>query len=225
MSLKNDNLPNLFLADTLNEIDPFEIWIKQRIGRFTASDIYRLLTYEEKPNYLSPGALTYIEEKALEILTEGKSRKNIFTLSMEHGKDYELEAISRAEQKLNIKFKKIGKEQEFIEYGLHAGATPDGVAETIGAEVKCPDCKTHFKYLKIENQEDLKKIEPKYYWQTQMGMLCTELDQWYFISYDPRFSNEDKQLKIVLINKNIEDIKFLKQRLELAISKKIELIG
>ncbi|TWP31916.1 hypothetical protein ETU08_00210 [Apibacter muscae] len=225
MELKSENLPNLFLADTSNEIDSFEQWLNQRNGRFTASEIYRILTYQEKPDYISAGALSYIEEKALEVLTNGKSRKTFFNLSMKHGKTFELEAIAKAEEKLIIKFEKTGKDQEFIEYGSHAGCTPDGLSEKLGIEVKCPDCKTHFKYLKIKNQEDLKRTEPKYYWQIQKGMLCTGLKQWYFVSYDPRFTNEKNQLLTLLIHENDKDIEFLKQRLKLAISKKIELIN
>lgn len=56
-------------------------------------------------------------------------------------------------------------------------ASPDGLRETAGLEIKCPMIKTHVKYL-------LEKTFPMdYFQQVQMGMYVTGLKKWYFMSY------------------------------------------
>ena len=44
-------------------------WLQERRGKFTASDFYKLMTYEHKPEF-PKGAMTYVTEKVVETLTE-----------------------------------------------------------------------------------------------------------------------------------------------------------
>jgi hypothetical protein len=220
-----DDLPYFSQAVVpIEEIEKHEAWLRERNGKFTASGIYRLCSYENKPDELSAGAETYVMEKVLEILTDGESRKDYINAAMERGNQLETEAVQIVENILLIKFDKTGDNQEFVPYGSHAGATPDGISTKAGLEIKCPDCKTHFEYLNINNQYELKRLKPQYYWQIQTGMLCTGLKLWYFASYDPRFTETEKQLKIIKIEQDEKDLNLLKLRLKKAIERKLELL-
>lgn len=226
----DNNLPDLTRAVVSEqELNAFEArqaeWFAQRNGKFTASEIHKILTYQDKPDEFPKGAETYVLDKVLEVLTDGKSRKEFETPAMQYGKEMEAEAIARVEAILGCKFEKTGDNQEFIPYGSHAGATPDGISCLEGLEVKCPDSRTHFFYLKMQTAKDLKRIKPEYYWQCQMGMLCAGFDLWNFASFDPRFTDEIKQIKIIIVFRDEADIEFLKLRLKMAISRKLELLN
>lgn len=212
--------------ETLNseKDDSRDLWLKERRGKFTASEIHRLLTYENKPDELPKGAETYVLEKVVEELTD-ESKERFISDSMQFGIDTEIEAIISFTAKRDVTIKNIGKEQKFIKYGKHAGGTPDGIGFGFGIEVKCPDSKTHFIYsTQINNSNDLKDVKKEYYWQIQSLMLFTGKNYWYFISYDSRFKNKSKRLYFVKIERNEKDIDFLKSRLEMAINLKKQLL-
>ncbi|AZA82208.1 hypothetical protein C1637_09740 [Chryseobacterium lactis] len=248
-----------------------EEWFKSRLGKFTSSDLGRLMAdtdylnltdskveeirnkykprgndkystsdlskeygFEEslirkiiKPDFqfsehLSTGALTYIEEKALEILTEGQSVKRFSNDSMDRGNEKELEAVLMFEQKYDVKCYATGENQEFVELCSYFGGTPDGLIDADDMiEVKCPDCKTHaFRVKKIKNQADFKEHEKDYYWQIQGNFLATGRKKCYFIDYDDRFTKKELQLHVVEIHRNEEDIQKIKTRLKMAENQK-----
>ncbi|WP_374464167.1 lambda exonuclease family protein [Chryseobacterium sp.] len=199
-----------------------EEWFKSRLGKFTSSDLGKLMTYEDKINELPKGALTYIEEKALEILTEGQCVKRFSNDSMDRGNEKELEAIEVFEQKYGVKCYATGEDQEFVELCSYFGGTPDGlIMDEEGIEVKCPDSKTHlFRLKNVKTEQDLKKHETKIYWQIQGNLLTTGRKKWHFIDYDDRFTKKELQLHVVEINRNEEDIQKIKTRLKMAENQK-----
>lgn len=198
-------------------------WLLERKGRFTASEIHRLCTTPTKPHELPKGAETYVIEKVAEALTDGLPE--MFTsASMQWGKDHELEAIQKFAKARKLKVQNIGDDQKFVKYGRHCGCTPDGLGVGYGVETKCPNSSTHVVYKSVQNGDDLKKVKPEYYWQIQSSMLFTKKKFWYFVSYDPRFSNTKHHLHIAKIERNEFDIEFMKHRLELAIEMKQRLI-
>lgn len=193
-------------------------WLKQRLGKFTASQAYRLLTYPNKSE-LPAGAITYVMEKVCEIATEyDESSGGFSSAAIQWGRDHEVEAIEYFSDKMNYTVDAIGEDQKFVELEeLNAGATPDGlIGDDMLIEVKCPNSTTHLGYLNIKSEVDLKEVEPKYYWQMMFQFLVTNRTRGYFISYDPRFKKEDLKLHIAIINPNLDDISFLTTRLELA---------
>lgn len=218
-TIQNNNLPDLFQAVVSSEeLDKKEAWVMQRVGKFTASNVSKLMTYEDKLQDLPKGAKTYAEEVALEILTNGKSRNEFTSEAMERGNEKELEAVARFTQITGIECQNLGENQEFVEWSDYFGGTPDGLFEENGLiEVKCPNSKTHFFYIKnLKSAEDLKKHKPEYYWQIQGNFLATGRNKGYFISYDDRFTDENLQILILEINRNDEDIEKLKTRLSMA---------
>jgi|GEM_PF-2448420 len=260
----------------LEDIRKREEWFKSRLGKFTSSDLGRLMAdidyldlsdikieeirskykprgndkcsildlskefqFEEslirkilKPDfqyseYLSTGALTYIEEKALEILTEGKSVKRFSNDSMDRGNEKELDAIAAFEAKFGVKCECTGPDQVFIQLCSYFGGTPDGIIAIDDlAEVKCPDSKTHlFRIKNIKSQADFKKHEKDYYWQIQGNLLASGRKRCFYIDYDDRFVNPELQLFVIEIHRDDEDIKKAKIRLALAEKHKKQLLN
>jgi hypothetical protein len=212
-----------------------EEYANQRIGKFTASDCYKLMTHENQIDKLPAGAETHVLEKVGEILTNSCSFSDDWTnAAMQWGKDHEVEAVERFVKEQNKEVKRYGGNQKFYQYegdqkilAGHVGGTPDGdVDELTGLEVKCPNTTTHLKYLMgVVDAETLKKVEAKYYWQIHMYFLLTGKRAWYFMSYDPRIVNEAKQAHIVKIERNETDILRLITRLEMAVNRKVELLN
>jgi len=199
-----------------------EEWLESRRGKFTASEFHRLMGYEDKPEF-PKGAETYVLEKVIEILTV-KDDENWTNEAMNWGKLNEKEAVEQFMEVTNLEVKYYGENQEFKQLGEHVGCTPDGLISTgAGIETKCPNSKTHFGYLRL-NESNFKKECTDYYWQIQGSMYVTGRKQWYFVSYDPRYIDKPKQLKILTIHRNDEDIEKLKSRLQTAISRKIQLL-
>lgn len=230
--MKNDFLggampPNY--ADFLSQIEEKErqisekrkAWLKARNGKFTSSNIYKLMTYEDKLETLPKGAKTYIEEILIEHLTNGQSREEYRNEAMDRGNEKELEAIAKFEEITGLECFATGGNQEFVEWSEYFGGTPDGLFGENGLiEVKCPKCKTHFFNVKnIKTQEDLKKHYPEYYWQIQGNLLATERNEAFFISYDDRFSEDSNIPPIIYlkIHRNEEDLEKLETRLLMAV--------
>lgn len=207
----------------MNQLTKEEIWLEERKELFTASDFSRLMGYEEKDEF-PDGAITYVTEKVLEIVTiQNEEKKQLNTQSVNHGKNTEVEAMIEFMKKFDVVVYNYGDEQEFKKLGDHIGCTPDGlIGNDGGAETKCPDSKTHLDYLENLTLDNFKKSCKDYYWQIQGSMYITGRKYWYFISYDPRFKKEEKRLFVLKIQRNDFDIKKLEKRLTEAIRRKIQ---
>ena len=170
-----NNLPDLSQAVVSTaEFDKHEAWLKSRQGKFSASNCHRLMTYIEKIDVLPAGAMTYVEEIVIDILTDGKGKKDFKSDSMDRGNEKELEAVAKFEEITGLVCYDTGDDQKFIELCSYFGGTPDGLFDDDGLiEVKCPDSKTHLFYLKnLKTQENLKKHCTNYYWQIQGNFLA-----------------------------------------------------
>lgn len=214
--------------EKIKAIEKEKAWLQQRKSRFTASEYGRLMGYETDPKYnnvLTKGGESYAYDKYLEsITTETDGFKG--NQSTEHGNTYETEAAQLFMERTGIVLHHCGEEQEFIPFGKHLGCTPDGlIGEDRGFESKCPNSKTHDTYLRtITDVASFKKVCTDYYWQIQGSMYVTGRKAWYFVSYDPRFIHEADKLLILKIERNDADIDNLKNRLQLAIARKMQLL-
>lgn len=148
-------------------------WLKARQGKFTASRISELMGIRA----LGKTGEGYALEKAIEYFVDKDESDNFMSFDMKRG--VELEPLAFA------KFKEI-KELEFLdvtncgffEYDENSGASPDGlVSDDAILEIKCPKKETFFK-LVYSNE-----IDPKYYAQMQMQMLCAKKSKAYFFNY------------------------------------------
>ncbi|CAA7196843.1 lambda exonuclease family protein [Chryseobacterium potabilaquae] len=197
--------------------------LKQRLGRFTASNVHKLIggKRDEKSKELSKGAVSYINE----IVSEATTGETDFfeTKDTRHGIAYEEEAMLYFIETTGIKVESFGEDQKFIPFGNHAGCSPDGIIKDIfivgGAETKCPKSATFAKYATELTLENFKAECWEYYWQLQFSMFCTGATFWYFIAYDPRVKKGSK-IFYLKIERNETDIENLKSKLQLAIALK-----
>ena len=178
-----------------------EEWLEVRANRFTASVIHKLMGNPRNGGLLSKTAETFVYEKAAEILT-GHS-KPIFGEALDWGIENESLAFDAFQKEFFAPYTYYGGETYvFIPYGKYSGYSPDGLSEDSILEIKCPfNSGIHLKNFMIEDAETLKAIHPEYYWQMQLGMIASNLDNGYFVSYDPRMP-ENKQIHVAEIERH-----------------------
>ena len=176
-----------------NAGDPTMEWLGIKLGKVTASEISSLVT-DKGAIKTGEGPKTYLAEK----LTESwqGSPLDMFggSLAMSNGNILEESAIPYAALMYDLEIKQVG----FIEtHDGRAGCSPDGVcfgddpkiflpneptalAENpnwTGMEIKCPELKTHVKYL-IDG-----KLPAQYMPQVQFSMWVTGCNTWHFMSW------------------------------------------
>jgi len=209
-----------------------EEWKAARRGIFTSSEIIRLMpngkrpmTQEEKdarpksgvgskvttiedPEVLSDGALTYIYEKASEILTQ-ESPEDFYDFNMQWGRDNEPMAVREFAEAMGFDL----SDPEFLYCGVSdpvfytmaniAGGTPDVVTAESVAEVKCPTSPVHLRHL-LATAETFRLTFPDKFTQIQSNLLFVGRPYAWFISYDPRYKEKALQLKIIKIEADPE---------------------
>jgi putative phage-type endonuclease len=187
-------------------------WHQARLGKFTASEIHKLMGIKG----LGDTGLTYIMEKVSEELTG--TFEYFENSATRWGVEHEPEARNYFELEKECEVEKI--DTLIPEWSDQVGASPDGkiLGEKKGIEIKCPEKSTnHIKNLIIKTQDDFKNFRKEYYWQVQMGLMITEFESWYFISYDPRFTGNLRMFQIE-IYPDKADLIILKNRIEEAIT-------
>jgi putative phage-type endonuclease len=147
-------------------------WKTQRYGKFSASEIVKILGARG----LGETGKTYAIEKAIEQLY-GEFEEPFISYDMQNGIDTEPLAFAKFKELKGLDFLEVTN-CGFFEYEKHAGASPDGlVSDNAVLEIKCPKSTTFFKLVATG------EIDPKYIAQMQMQMLCTGTDKAYFFNY------------------------------------------
>lgn len=180
-------------------------WGKSRLGKFTASEIGKLMVKgRSKDQYFGDGAMTYIESRAAEIFNQEPISDLDGMASIEWGNTHEPEAAALFAFKKEFDLTYYGKNNpKFYAYEPFkqwAGGSPDGELRKGAAvvEFKCPSTATHhIKYWRLKQGKDLKDEKPLYYGQIQFNMMCTGLHNGYFVSYDPRPQEEFVKMKVL----------------------------
>lgn len=149
-----------------------EEWYSKRLGKFTASEIYKLMGIKE----LGETGKSYAIEKAIEELF-GLIDENYISFDMQRGIDLEPLAFNKFKEIKELDFINV-ENCSFIELSENSGASPDGLVGDDGIlEIKCPKADTFFKLVSDG------KIDKKYYYQMQMQMLATNRSKAYFFNY------------------------------------------
>lgn len=202
-------------------------WDRIRVGRFTASEIWKLTvdpkTKEAKEaGKLSETSLTYIQEKAAEVMT-GQCKQQGYAFPLIYGTEKEPEARDKFIEKTGFAVEQVG----FFAYTDHAGGSPDGfVNDDAILEIKCPyDSANQLDYLMLTDQWDMKRCHRDYYWQCQANMLFTERNLCHFVTYDPRMVNEKHRLTHLTITANKEDQDLIVDRIGKAVEEKLKLLN
>ena len=195
-----------------------EEWYEIRRGKFTASNIHKLMGVKG----LGKTGLTYIDEVVADMLSDESEDERFENKAMRWGADWEPVAAAWYAKAFNKELEERG----FVLYSKDAGASPDRliVDEKKGIEIKCPfNRANHLKHLKLNDASELKAECPEYYWQIMFNILCCDYESWDFVSFDPRY-REDLKLFALEVKRNNEDCRLLEQRLGEAIEIKSNIL-
>ena len=184
-------------------------WKAQRLGKFTASEIYKLLKGGRKKDELfGQTALTYINEKIAEILT-GEAPELTNIKALEWGSANELDAVLLFSQQHHETVENFGTgNPQFFPFHAIAGGSPDALTATAVIEVKCPwNSANHVDFLKAARTmathgEWLHDNKEEYWAQIQFNMICCGKDTGFLVSYDPRVIQPEHRLAILSIEKD-----------------------
>lgn len=219
-------------------MDKIDEWHVKRWAKFTASENYKLFAPSKGNAMFGDGAITYIEQKALEMTTRMQERPELDEAkSILHGRAHEYPGFVEYVQRTgHHTLTYLGDDNPmFYPYkplAEESGGTPDVVNITdsglidFGVEIKCPKNPiNHFRRLKWKDQFDVKAGYISCYTQCQFLMMCTEAPQWDFMSFDDRQIVRAKKSKIIPIypDKNFQNN--LEVRLRQAIKEKYRLIS
>jgi hypothetical protein len=205
-------------ALTMLSIDSVDQWYQERWSRFTASENYKLLIGGAKGEVFGTAAMTYIEQKALEMTSVMDERPELEEAkSLLHGRANEFpafEAYVKATKNYDMLY--CGSDKPvFLKYmplERDCGGSPDGVVVAegkdtftadFGVEIKCPkNSLYHFRRLKWKDQWDIAQNYPLAYIQMQNLMMITGAQSWDFVSYDYRMKDKRLQTKIITCHKD-----------------------
>ena len=149
-----------------------EEWRKQRHGKFSASEIHKLMGVRG----LGETGKSYAIEKAIEELY-GEVDENFVSYDMERGIELEPLAFNKFSDLMDLEFIKV-ENCGFFNLLNDAGASPDGlVGSNAVLEIKCPKASTFFKLVATN------EVDQKYFYQMQMQMICTGRKKAYFFNY------------------------------------------
>lgn len=191
-------------------------WFKFRAGKFSASDIHRLLG-KEGLKKTKDSINNYAFEKAVESLY-GIEEQGFVSKDIERGVTLEPMAFKRFKELKEFEFLDV-KECTFIPYTNHSGSTPDGyVSDNSNLEIKCPRRNKFFKMV----SNGIEEVSTQYYAQMQMQMLCSKTDKTYFFNY--HIENGIEYWHELIVNRDDDMIKLLDERIKQATEIKLEYI-
>jgi putative phage-type endonuclease len=186
-------------------------WHAHRNGKFTASEIHKLLGVRG----LGETGKLYAIEKAIKELY-GEMEENFVSFDMQRGIDTEPLAFAKFKALKELEFLEV-ENCGFFNFEEHAGASPDGlVSDNAILEIKCPRSTTFFELVATN------EIDKKYYAQMQMQMLATGRERAYFFNYliheGTEFWHE------IVVERDPDFIEIMKERILEATKIKLEYI-
>lgn len=205
-----------------------EDWERIRAGRFTSSEIWKIMecgkrpmTPEElkarpksgkgsatkfvsDPSQMSATGMTYIYQKVAEVLT-GRPKPSSYAYPLIYGKEQEPFAVEYFEKTFGIQTVEAG----FEPYTDHAGGSADRfIDEHSGLEIKCPfQSENQIQYLMLNDHFDLKRVHPDYYWQCVSLMLFTNRSKWHFCTFDDRMIEPKHKMTHIELSTESESIR------------------
>lgn len=185
-------------------------WFEIRKGRFTASDIVRLLGKETLKS-TKQSIDSYAFEKAVEVVYGLEDTEDEFlSKDLQRGIEQEPLAFDKFKELKQLDFLDV-KECVFFPYGEHAGASPDGLVDDDAIlEIKCPRRNKFYKILANGESE----IDFKYIAQMQHQMLCTKSKRAHFFNY--LIDNGKEYWHEIIIERDEEMIDLIKERIKQA---------
>lgn len=216
------------------QTDERDAWLLERHGSFTASLIGKLLVPGKEGKMFSPGGMSYIRQVAVEKMTFLYEKPELDNVpSLMHGKAYEEPAFDHyVRVTKNHSMRYFGSLAPiYLPYNKDSGGSPDGLMGKgtkieLGLELKCPkNPMVHFDYLKFKDQFDIKEYNLEYYSQTQFLMMITKAKLWHWVSYDERYKDPNKKMKIIEVTKDNKLCDQIEVRLAQAIIERNKIIS
>ena len=147
-------------------------WMQDRYGKFTSSQIHKLMGVRG----LGETGKGYAIEKAIEELY-GEMEENFVSFDMQRGIDLEPLAFAKFQELKSTEFLEV-KACNFFKFSDHCGSSPDGlVSDNSVLEIKCPKSNTFFELVATN------EIDKKYFYQMQHQMMVTGKEKAYFFNY------------------------------------------
>lgn len=190
-------------------------WFKQRYGKFSASEIHKLLGIKG----LGETGKSYCFKKAVELLYGEDQSERYESPDMRRGIETEPIAFHKFKELKAEEFIEV-EETTFFPYGENAGASPDGlVGKDAVLEIKCPRSEKFFR-LVVEGKE---AIDKEYIAQMQMQMLCSNSVRAHFFNY--LIFNGQEFYHEIIVERDEEIINKIKERIEEAVKVRDEYIN
>ena len=155
-----------------------------RGGKFTSSSIYKLMSNGKGTHGFGAPAITYIEEKRMELRLGRDLGSEVSSRPLSWGKLVEqrvfdllgLEYVYQSD----VRFK-------HTEYGQFWTGAPDLIKGNMFAEVKCPYTLKSFCEMvdSLTSVEAWKACKPEYYWQNVSNAILTGSNEAEIIIYAP----------------------------------------
>ena len=146
-----------------------------RVGNFSSSEIYRLMSYGSRAKTLDNTGKafdSYVKEKAFERKIGRPLSLKTNARPTTWGTLVEEQCFNVLDLKYSLVSKTRYKHEELSEYWT---GMPDLITPELIGDIKCPYTMTGFMDLLdcMQSVKDLKKIKPQYYWQlVSNGILC-----------------------------------------------------
>jgi len=152
-----------------------EDWFNARKGRFTASEIHKLMGIKG----LGLTGESYCFEKATELVFGLDEEDNFTSYDMQRGITLEPLAFRKFKELKEPLFVDV-KEATLFPYGDNACASPDGlVGNDAVLEIKCPRSTKFFNLV----AKGIEAIDKEYFYQMQFQMMCTKSTKAHFFNY------------------------------------------
>ena len=188
-----------------NSLQRTDDWYEMRRGRFTGSQIHRLLGVKG----LGKTGETYAFENAVEIVFGKNEEEQFESFDTQRGNTLEPFAFNKFSELKEMEFMDVQK-CSFFPFGENAGASPDGIVNKDAVlEIKAPRANKFFRLV----AGGVDEIDSEYIAQMQMEMLCTNSVRCHFFNYiiyngEPMWHEiviERDEVMIDLIKKRIDE--------------------
>ena len=196
----------------MEQLQRIDSWKQQRFGKFTASEIIKILGARG----IGETGKSYAIDKAIEQLF-GEFEEGFISYDMQNGIDTEPLAFAKFKEIKSLEFLEVTN-CGFFENCEHSGASPDGlVSDNAILEIKCPKSSTFFKLVATN------EVDAKYYAQMQMQMMSTNRNKAYFFNYLIHEGTEYHHE--IIVERDEVMIEKIKERLQEVIEIKLEYIN
>lgn len=188
-----------------------------RLGNFSASSVATLMGKPKGSGEWTKTALTYIYDKAAEVLTG--IQPEVTSYELQHG--IETEPIARAfyEELFSVSLPEV---DGLVKNNLSGCA--DGVLSDKVVEFKCPvNNRIHLENLLLD-LDTFKKSRKEYYYQVQSYMYLYDRDLAHFVSYSDIFVGANK-MSILEVPRDEDTVKQILERVALAEKEKNKILA